>query len=187
MATNMLFATWSNRGVNLWKVDLVTTPLVEGTSTYSVDPSTVVILDAYVTQGTDPVIDRILSPISRSEYANYPNKEMQGFPTQFWFDRLLSPTITIWPVPDGGQTNLKYYRVRQIEDAALTNAQTADIPYLWMEAFAYGLAFRLALSWAPAQAQGLKALADEAYQIAADQNVETSNVYISPLVSGYYR
>jgi len=187
MATNMLLASWSNRGVNLWKVDLVTTPLVQGTSTYSVDPSTVVILDAYVTTGTDPVIDRIIMPISRTEYASYPNKEQQGFPTVFWFDRLLSPTVTIWPVPDGQQVNLKYYRLVRVEDAAFTNGQTADIPYRWFDAFSMGLAFRLAMIWNPQMAVGLKSMADEAYQIAADQDIEQSNFYISPQISGYYR
>jgi hypothetical protein len=33
----------------------------------------------------------------------------------------------------------------------------------------------------------LKPLADEAYQIAADQNVETAQQYISPMISGYFR
>jgi hypothetical protein len=33
----------------------------------------------------------------------------------------------------------------------------------------------------------LKPLADEAYQIAADQNVETAQQYISPMIAGYFR
>jgi len=187
MATNLMLANWSNRGVNLWAVDLVTVPLVQGTSTYDVDANTVVMLDAYVTIGSNPTIDRILSPISRTEYANYPNKTQQGFPTQFWFDRLLSPTVTIWPVPDGSQTSLKYYRVKQLEDAALTNGQTANVPYLWQAALSYGLAARLAIAWAPQMAVPMKALADEEYKIAAEQNVETANYYISPMIGGYYR
>jgi len=36
-------------------------------------------------------------------------------------------------------------------------------------------------------AQGLKAVADETYQIAADQNVEQAQQYISPQLSSYYR
>ena len=68
---------------------------------------------------------RIILPISRSEYANYPNKSQQGFTTTFWFDRLLSPTITLWPVPDGTSAQyLKYYRVRQIQDSNFTSGQT---------------------------------------------------------------
>lgn len=190
MATNMMLSRWSNQGVNLWKVDLVTVPLVTGQATYSVDPNTVVMLDAYIVNNqTGQDIDRIILPISRTEYASYPNKEQQGFPTVFWFDRLLSPTVTLWPVPntDNGPSELKYYRVVRIEDSGLQNGQTVDIPYLWMEAFAYGLAYRLALVWSPDKAVPLKAEANEAYQIAADQNVETAQQYISPTISGYFR
>ena len=190
MASNLLLSRWANQGVNLWKVDLVTVPLVTGQATYDVDPKTVVILDAYVTNDqTGENIDRIIMPISRTEYASYPNKEQQGFPTVFWFDRLLSPTVTLWPVPnvDNGPSTLSYYRVTQIQDANLQNGLTVDIPYLWMEAFAYGLATRLAQIWAPDKVALLKPFADEAYQIAADQNVETAQQYISPMVSGYFR
>jgi hypothetical protein len=190
MATNMMLARWANQGVNLWKVDLVTTPLVTGQATYSVDAKTVVILDAYVQNDDSGAnIDRIILPISRTEYASYPNKEQQGYPTVFWFDRLLSPTVTLWPVPntDNGPQSLKYYRVTQIQDAGLQNGQTVDIPYLWLEAFAYGLALRLAQIWRPEFVMTMKPFADEAYQIAADQNVETAQQYISPMISGYFR
>jgi len=190
MASNMLCARWANMGVNLWKVDLVTTTLVTGTATYLVDSKTVMILDAYVSNnqsGAD--IDRIIMPVSRTEYASYPNKNQQGFPTVFWFDRLLSPTITLWPVPnvDNGPATLSYYRVTQMQDSELNNGTTVDIPYLWMEAFAFGLASRLAMIWAPDKVTLLKPLADESYQIAADQNIETAQQYISPMISGYFR
>jgi hypothetical protein len=189
MATNLLLARWSNQGVNLWAVDLETVSLVQGTSTYSVPADTVMILDAYITiaQGNSNT-DRIILPVSRTEYASYPNKEQQGFPTTYWFDRLLSPTITLWPVPDGGEaTTLKYYRVRRLQDANYTAGQNVEIPYLWLEAFAYGLATRLAQVWSPDKVQMLKPFADEAYQIAADQNTEYVSQYISPQIQGYFR
>lgn len=192
MAANMLCSNWSNRGVNLWAVDLVTVPLVQGQKTYNVDLNTVMILDAYMEtdNGSSQPIDRIIMPVSRTEYASYPNKDQQGFTTTFWFDRLISPnpTITLWPVPDGSSAQyLKYYRVRQLQDAAISNATQVEIPYLWMDAFAYGLAARLAVIWAPDKLQLLKPLADEAYQVAAEQNVEQAQQYISPQISGYYR
>lgn len=189
MATNLLLARWSNQGVNLWAVDLETVSLVQGTSTYSVPSDTVMILDAYITiaQGNSNT-DRIILPVSRTEYASYPNKEQQGFPTTYWFDRLLSPTITLWPVPDGGEAStLKYYRVRRLQDANYTAGQNVEIPYLWLEAFAYGLATRLAQVWSPDKVQMLKPFADEAYQIAADQNTEYVSQYISPQIQGYFR
>jgi hypothetical protein len=190
MATNMMLARWSNQGVNLWKVDLVTTPLVTGQATYSVDSNTVVMLDTYVQNDDSGAnIDRIILPISRTEYASYPNKEQQGYPTVFWFDRLLSPTVTLWPVPntDNGPQYLKYYRVVRIQDSGLQNGQTVEIPYLWLEAFAYGLAVRLAQIWNPAMVAQLKPFADESYMIAAEQNIETAQQYISPQISGYFR
>ena len=159
-------------------------------ATYSVDPNTVVMLDAYVTTtySTTQPIDRIILPVSRTEYSSYPNKEQTGFPTVFWFDRLISPQVTLWPVPDGTSSQyLKYYRVRQIQDAAYTAGQNVEIPYLWLEAFAFGLAARLAVIWNAAKIQILKPLADEAYMIAAGQNVETAQQYISPQISGYFR
>ena len=188
MAANMVAASFSNRGVNLWQVDLVTTPLVQGVSTYAVDPSTVMILEGYVTTGSGTTaIDRIIMPVSRTEYASYPNKTQQGWPTTFWFDRLLAPTVTLWPVPDGNEVSFSYYRLRQIQDANFTSGQTVDVPYLWMEAFAYALAFRLALIWSPDKVPMLKPIADEAYNIAAEQNVENAATYISPQIQGYYR
>lgn len=186
MATNMMLSRWSNQGVNLWAVDLITTPLVEGQTTYAVEPNTVMILDAYTT--TDQGIDRVIMPISRTEYASYPNKEQQGFVTSFWYDRLISPTITLWPVPDGtSSTILKYYRVRQIQDSNLQNNENVEVPYLWLEAFSDGLAYRLARIWNPQMAVALKAQADESYAIASNQNVENVGTYISPMIGGYFR
>ena len=189
-AANLMLSNWANRGVNLWKVDLVTVNLVTGTSTYSVDPSTVMILDAYVTTTNSGVnTDRIILPVSRTEYASYPNKQQQGFPTIYWFDRLINPTVTIWPVPNtsNGPATLSYYCVTQIQDSNFTNGQTVDIPYRWLDAFATGLAERLAMIWSPALVQLLKTSADEAYNIVAPQDTEYVSMYISPQISGYYR
>ena len=189
MAANMMLSRWSNQGVNLWAVDLQTVTLTSGTTTYSVPSDTVVMLDTYmrIDNGVNDPIDRLILPISRTEYASYPNKEQQGFTTTYWFDRLLSPTVTLWPVPDGSAQFLRYYRVRRIQDSNLQGGEQVEIPYLWLEAFAYGLAQRLSLIWAPDKTAMLKPLADEAYMIAAEQNVETAQQYISPQLSGYWR
>jgi hypothetical protein len=69
----------------------------------------------------------------------------------------------------------------------MNGTQQLNIPPIWLEAMAYGLAQRLAVIWAPDKVAPMKAMADEAYQIAATQNVETANQYISPQISGYWR
>lgn len=190
MAANMLLSDWSQRGVNLWKVDLVVEPLIEGQSTYAVDPKTIMMLDAYIRteRPLQPAYDRIILPISRSEYASYGNKERPSIPSVFWFDRLISPTVTLWPPPNEvtGVT-LQYYRVVQIEDAVLGGATTMDLPYRWFNAFADGLALQLARSWAPALIPALAPFAEKSYATAAGNDVETAAFYISPMLGGYWR
>jgi len=184
MASNMMLGRWSSDGVNLWAVDLQTVPLVAGQATYTVPPSTVAMLDAYFTAGGT---NRVMLPISRTEYASYPNPNQTGTPTVFWFDRLLSPTVTLWYVPDGSQTSFSYYRVRQIQDSEFSNGQSVEIPYYFWEAFAFGLAARLAMTYAVPRVMMLKSAADEAYGIAARQNEENASTYITPMISSYFR
>lgn len=189
-AANMMLSKWSNQGVNLWKVSLVTIPLVQGTATYSVDPSVIMVLDAYVsTLSGGNYTDRVIAPISRTEYSTYPNKTQQGFPTVFWFDRLINPTITLWPVPDGtgNPVSVSYYCVTQVGDSSVASGAVPDIPYRWYDAFANGLAYYLSRIWAPNMSQSLKMDADESYQIAAMQDEENTAMYISPMTSGYFR
>lgn len=188
MATSLLMGRWSADGVNLWQVCLECIPLVQGCATYPVPSNTIVILDAYYTiNNGQQEIDRIMTPISRTEYANYPNKSQQGSPTVYWMDRLLSPTVTLWATPNGQQASFKYYRLRQTQDSNLANGANVEIPIYFLQAYALGLAAQLAISWAPDRAAGLKTLADESWGVASRQNVETANVYVSPMLNGYFR
>ena len=188
--TNLMLASWANQGVNLWEVVLISVPLVQGQTTYTVPAKVVMILDAVIQQntGTSSQFDRVIMPISRTEYSQTPNKLQQAPPTVFWFDRLINPTVTLWPVPDQTSTyTLNYYAVTQIQDAELTDAQTVDIPYRWLDALASGLAARLAAIYAPDRMQMLEAKAAQAYTIAATQDTENVGLYITPGLAGYFR
>jgi hypothetical protein len=188
MEMNLMLSEWSNRGVNLWEVIFTTVALTQGTSTYSVPAKTVMILDAFIRTSTgDTQYDRVIMPISRTEYSATPNKTLQAPPTVFWFDRLISPTITIWPVPNQDGLTLGYYSVTQVQDANYDNGQTVDIPYRWMDAATSGLAARLATIYAPDRVQILGPRAEQAWTIAATQDVENVPTYIIPGLSGYYR
>jgi hypothetical protein len=188
MATGLMLGRWSADGVNLWQVDLQTITLVQGQATYQVPANTIVMLDTYYSMNTGTaVIDRIMMPVSRTEYASYTNKTSQGRPTVFWMNRLLSPTVTVWPTPDAQVAALKYYRLRQTQDANFSNGQNVEIPYYFLEAYALGLAYRLALIWNQDRVPVLKPLADEAWGIASKQNTETATVFVSPMLGGYFR
>lgn len=187
MAANLLLSEWSNLQPNLWEVTLKTSPLLEGVATYSVDAQTVMILDMYISYGS-PSTDRLIFPISRSEFASYPNKSQEGFPTVFWYDRLISQTITLWPVPDGnGPYTTNYYSVRQTSDANLADGDSPEIPYRFYDAFAAGLAWRLAEIYAPQMEQRMQEKAERAWKIAATNDVENVNLFLMPAIGGYFR
>ena len=187
---NLLLSAWSNKQVNLWKVDLISQALTQGTATYNVDPSVVMILDAYrtVNNGTAQQVDNYMSPISRTTYATYANKFTQGPPTTYWFDRLISPTVTLWPVPDGaGPYTMNYYAVRQVQDASIASGETPDVPYRWLDALVADLAYRLGLIYAEATMLPLlKGQAALAWADAAEQDTESVNMKINAQLGTYY-
>lgn len=188
MAANLLNSRWSGQDVNLWAVDLQTIQLVPGNATYSVPVTTVAILDAYTTKGSGgSQRNRVILPISRTEYASYANPNQQGAVTVYWFDKLLAPTVTFYMTPDGSADSVSYWRVRRLQDALLSGGIQPEIPYYFLEAYALGLAQRLAQVWNPGMAAGLKTLADEAFDIAANQNTERAAFYVSPMTSSYWR
>lgn len=187
MELNLALVRINNSQPNLWTVDLQTIPLVAGTATYSVPAETTMILDLFVRVGS-PAVDRYLQPVSRTEYASIAVKTTQGFPSQFWFDRLASPTITFYLVPDGTYTyTAYYYRVRQIQDATIANGFNVEVIYRFLDALTAALAHRLARVYRP-ELEGVRKMdADEAWTIAAAQDTENVPLYIAPSLSGYFR
>jgi hypothetical protein len=187
MALNLLLSEFSNTQPNLWTVGLQTMPLTQGVGTYSVPAATVMILDLYISTGTTPVIDRILWPVSRTEYASYSNKTTQGTPTVFWYDRLISQTITFYPFPDGnGPYTAKFYSVRQTNDADVANGNNIEIPYRFYEAYCSGLAWKLSEMYAPQLEDKLFARYQRAWEIAARQDTENVPLIIMPGIGSYY-
>lgn len=186
---NFLLSEWSNKQVNLWTIELQTQVLTPDQATYTLDPKVVAVRIAYIsTESSGSTIDRVLSPISRDDYASLPNKEQSGFPTIYWFDRLITPTITLWQPPDDSQTyTLKWYQSRQIQDVGYVDAQTVEIPYRFQDAYVSGLAARLARIHAPERYGEAMAEAQRAWDIAAAQDQEEVPMYITPGMAGYYR
>ena len=188
-AFNLLLGSWGNDGPNLWTVDEVVQTLVAGTATYDVDPDTVMILDAFIrtNAGEEDQFDRIIWPISRTEYASMPNKQMESPPTVFWFNRLLAPTITLWQTPDDAETyDLHYYRYTVIQDQNLNSGQTVDVPRWWLLALAFGLAELLAISYAPDRVAALAAKAAQTLRDAREQDTENVPLMVLPMMSGYW-
>jgi len=186
---NLLFIEFDNRQVNLWKVELISQSLTQGTATYTLPARVVMVLDAYRSTTTAGVTtDIFMTPISRDDYAAYPQKSTQSPPTQYFFNRQITPQITLYPVPDsGGPYTLNMYVCSNIQDASIPGGETPDLPNRWLDVLCAGLAYRVSRVYAPDKTVALKADYDEAWRVAATQDIENTPIRIVPKFGGYYR
>ena len=177
---NLMFADWANRGLNLWTVKQATVSVSSGTASYTLVDSTVVDLLEVVLRNSSGT-DFTLTQMSRSEYLRIPNKGNTGQPSQYFFDRQVTPTITLWSTPDASYT-LVFYYVRRIEDAdALVN--TTDAPFRFLPCMAAGLAYYIAIKRAPDRIQILKAIYEEEFQRAAAEDASSTPLKLTPNIS----
>jgi hypothetical protein len=183
---NLLFADWSNRGINLWTVAQGTIPLVQGTATYNLPTDTVDLLEHVIRTGAGTAstqTDLTITRISVSTYSTIPNKLTQARPIQVYVNRQApTPTITVWPVPDRSSTyQFVYWYLRRIQDAG-DGANTMDIPFRFLPPLVSGLAYYLALKVPSGyeRLQTLKAQYDQDWMMAAEEDREKAAVRFVP-------
>ena len=249
---NLMFAEWTNRGLNLWTIKQKTLDLAQAVSSYPVGTLTITVASsasfvvaetitggtssatAIITSivsstsiaitypvgtfvatesitgsvsGTETTVttavsfaltqssadilevvvrrgntDYELDRISRGEYLNLPNKVTQGRPSQFYFDRQISPVINLWNVPDNSTDQLIYYYVDRIEDAGAF-ANTTDLPFRFYPCMVAGLAYYIAMKRAPERLQYLKSIYEEEFQRASDEDEGRVSLKLQPSIS----
>ena len=194
---NLLLIEWGNKGINLWTVEQGQIVLSTGVATYTLPIDTVDLLDQVIRTGAGQnQSDITISRISESTYATIPNKNALGKPIQVWINRqsgattptgVASPTINVWPTPQApdSQYTFVYWRLRRMQDAG-DGVNTQDIPYLFLPALVAGLAYYLSMKLPGidlARAQTLKAVYDEQFQLAAEENREKAPVRMVPRMS----
>ena len=173
---NLMFADWANRGLNLWTVTQETKSVTSGTATYTLSSEFVDLLEVVLRNSNN--VDFTLTQMSRSEYLTIPNKGTTGQPSQYFFDRQTTPTITLWATPDASYT-LVYYYVRRIQDAdALVN--TTDAPFRFLPCMVAGLSYYLAMKYAQPRIQEMKLIYEDEIQRALAEDGSPASVYISP-------
>ena len=194
---NLLLIEWQNRGLNLWEVEQLEIPMVTGQAVYNLPLDTVDLLDQVIRTGSGQnQSDITISRISGSTYSTIPNKTALGKPIQVWINRqtgattptgVAYPTINVWPTPQspGNQYTFVYWRLRRMQDAG-NGANTQDVPYLFLPALVAGLAYYLAMKLPNVdmnRASALKAVYDEQFQLASDENREKAPVRMLPRMS----
>jgi len=182
---NLMFSQWANKGLNMFTYEQGSIPLVAGTATYNLPADTVDLLEHVIRTGAGSAstqADLTITRISVSTYATIPNKLTQARPIQVWIERLDTPRITVWPVPDDSQTyTFVYWRLRRIQDAG-TGVNTMDMPFRFYEAMTAGLAYHLALKLPNSMDRLpiLKQQYDEAWDLASTEDREKAAARFVP-------
>tara|TARA_R100000315_G_scaffold45707_1_gene20778 strand:- start:1624 stop:2292 length:669 start_codon:yes stop_codon:yes gene_type:complete len=176
---NLMFADWANRGLNLWTVTQATLSMVSGTASYTLTSNYTDLLEVVIRNSSN--VDTTLTKMSRSEYLSIPNKTSSGRPTQFFYDRQVTPTITLWPTPNNASDTLVYYYVNRIQDVD-TLQNTTDAPFRFLPCMVAGLAYYVAIKKAPERVQMLKSIYEEEFQRAADEDEDRVSLKLQPSV-----
>ena len=205
---NILTIEWANKGINLWTVEQGSIPMVQGQITYPLPVDTIDLIEHVIrTQTGQAQTDININRISVDTYSTIPNKNAQGRPIQVWINRQSGatypvggqpagtnpstgvdhPSINVWPAPD--QNNFYtfvYFRLRRIQDAG-SGTTTQDIPFRFIPCLVAGLAYHLSLKLPDAleRSMGLKAMYDELWQDAADEDREKAPLRLAPRIMFY--
>jgi hypothetical protein len=94
-------------------------------------------------------------------------------------DRLISPVLKLWPVPDNSTDQIIYNRLVRLDDAD-SATDTLQIPFRFYPALAAGLAYYIAIKKAPDRIQLLKSLYEEEMQRAMDEDRDRASFNIVP-------
>lgn len=188
---------WDIRnGPNLWRITSGTINLVQGQLDYTMPANLVTMTEMYYTtvngNGAGYNSDRIMVPINRTQYAMIPNKAQPGIPTQFWFQYVNPPQVTIWQPAFSPAPNyvLNWYGLARIEDANLGSGETPDVLFRGLEALCAEMALRLAETWLDMSLwdrlyPALQKRASMAWDNFASIDQEQGPMIIQPNLAGY--
>ena len=178
---NLMLADWANRGLNQWTIQQRTISLVKSDGEYTLDTDVIDILAGVIRRdGTDFSISRV----SRDEFLSIPTKTTEGRPTQFFLDRQITPNLKVWPLPENGTDVLIFDCLTRINDAD-TAKNTMEVPFRFYPCLAAGLAYYISLKRAPERVQMLKAVYEEEFRRAIDEDRDRASFQISPSLRNY--
>jgi hypothetical protein len=148
------------------------------TSTASLEDtqSTIDVLSGVIRRDSS---DIAITRISRDDYLNIATKSTKGRPTQFYVDRLITPVVKVWPTPENSTDQFIYDRLVRIDDAD-ASVNTVEIPFRFYPCLAAGLAYYIALKKAPERIQILKALYEEEFLRAAEEDRDKADLTLVP-------
>tara|TARA_Y100001972_G_scaffold21166_1_gene25111 strand:- start:574 stop:1269 length:696 start_codon:yes stop_codon:yes gene_type:complete len=187
---NLMLAEWANRGLNQWTIAEKTVAMVKDTKTYNIDSTNATapidVLDVFIreTLGTETT-DIPMSRLSRSEYSNISTKSTTGKPNQFFINKQITPTISVWPSPDKSSTYTVHMNVLTRMDDVDAGTDTLQLPFRFFPCLAAGLAYYISIKRAPERTNMLKAMYEDEFQRALSQDEDRASFRIQPDLRNY--
>lgn len=127
---------------------------------------------------------------NRDTFSVMNNKYVQGHPsTSYFYEKKLTPQITLWPVPDSSDNHLLIYRHRQPQDVG-TLLQQVEIPQRWMDGFIWLLSARLCFEMPgidPGRQTLIVQMADKVVLEAEQSETDGAPIYLTPGIGVYSR
>lgn len=118
------------------------TPIATATSTLTLTTNGVSMGLSQFVLSTNQA-DVKITPFNRGEYVQQPNKNFPGYPSTNWFfEKLLNPQVTFWPVTPNTFDQVTIWVNRQIQDVG-TLTEELEIPNRWFDPTIWMLARRL--------------------------------------------
>ena len=183
---NLLLAEWANRGLNLWTIQLQEKSLPADTTSLTgsdlfgsgaaAAQEIIDITDVVITDSSNN--DYSATSISRSTYFNYTVKTTIGRPSQYYFERTISPKLYLYPAANTTYT-LKYYALLRMKDSG-SYTNNNEIPFRFLPCLTAGLAYYIAMKKAPDRIQLLKQIYEDEFQRAAAQDGERTSLFLTP-------
>ena len=162
-SANLLLVDFSNKGVKQYQLVFRTITVTSGVATITLPAD---VLDVWAANITRDGQDTPMWPISRTDYMNVPRKTQTGRMFNYFVDKGKEGTtarvVYLWPTPDRSTDVFTYWAWVRNSDENLVS-QTSPMSYEWLDAYAAGLAVRIARKFAPDRLADLVPLASDAF------------------------
>lgn len=163
-------------------------PVVEASLQYRATfTGTCVVSEFYL---ATQVMDLPVVQWSRDTWSVINNKSQPGSPsTNYYLERLLTPQLTLWPVPTSDYNHLQVFVQRQVAGIGRLS-DTIEVPYRWLEAIIWQLAMRLVYEVPgidPARISLVIQMADKMLIEVERDETDGAPIMLQPNVSVYTR
>ena len=124
--------------------------------------------------------DTVMTGVSSFDYDAIPNKNQQGKPSSYFFNRQITPTISLWLTPNEEYNAVYYTAVEAIQDIG-DLVDNPEIPARFLLPLTDALAYRISIKeQVPNDRVALlKSISDETFAKASGRDIENVSLKIS--------